>query len=139
MSDREKLADRIGLNCIHSSPNCTCDFCQAAAALRTPAPGKIIGMHWIEAAVDRIIAGESEAAVFADYGYVRQPKVTDAEVEEIRRMGDWIERLLSLAESAWGVIANAHGGDWDRAKNPDWKPAAERWRDEWHKALKGAE
>jgi hypothetical protein len=43
--------------------------------------------------------------------------------------------LQDLAESAWGVIANAYGGDWELAQNPDWKPAAERWREEYHSSL----
>ena len=38
-------------------------------------------------------------------------------------------------ELAWGLIANAYRGDWDSAP-PDWKKAAERWRDEhWHPLL----
>lgn len=42
--------------------------------------------------------------------------------------------MNDLLESAWGIIANSYGGDWDRA-SPDWKRAAERWRDEYHKTL----
>ena len=33
-----------------------------------------------------------------------------------------------LIELAWGLIANAHGGDWQNA-SPKWRRAAERWRD----------
>lgn len=33
-------------------------------------------------------------------------------------------------EIAWGIIANAHGGNWDEA-TPEWKAAAERWRDKY--------
>ena len=40
-----------------------------------------------------------------------------------------------LLEVAWGIIANAYGGDWDLAQNKDWKPAAEEWRDNYHKTL----
>lgn len=40
-------------------------------------------------------------------------------------------RLLDLAMDAWGVIANAGGGDWDR-ETPGWRDAAERWRDRFH-------
>ena len=41
-------------------------------------------------------------------------------------------------ESAWGIIANAYGGDWDTAP-PEWRKAAERWRDKvWHPSLKDA-
>lgn len=35
-------------------------------------------------------------------------------------------------EMAWGLIANAHGGNWDLATE-EWRKAAERWRDiYWH-------
>ena len=44
---------------------------------------------------------------------------------------------LDLLESAWGLIANAYGGDWDLASEASgWKKAAERWRDEYHKVIK---
>lgn len=44
-------------------------------------------------------------------------------------------RLMDAMELAWGVIANAHGGNWDEAA-AEWRAAAERWRDEhWHPAL----
>ena len=38
----------------------------------------------------------------------------------------------NLLELAWGLIANANEGDWDKATK-EWKEAAERWRDEYHK------
>ena len=37
----------------------------------------------------------------------------------------------NLIESAWGIIANAGGGNWDR-ETAEWRGAAERWRDEFH-------
>lgn len=39
-----------------------------------------------------------------------------------------------LLYTAWGLIANAAGGDWDEADrlSPGWKAAAVRWRDAWH-------
>jgi len=40
-----------------------------------------------------------------------------------------------MLESAWGIIANAYGGDWDLAQNKDWKPAVIRWRDQYHSNL----
>ena len=46
-----------------------------------------------------------------------------------------INRLRDDMETAWGIIANAYGGDWD-ASSPTsgWKQAATRWRDEaWHR------
>lgn len=41
------------------------------------------------------------------------------------------EREHDLLESAWGIIANAGGGDWD-TQTPEWKAAAIRWRDRYH-------
>ncbi len=41
-----------------------------------------------------------------------------------------------LLEAAWGLIANAYGGDWDQAAEASgWKQAAERWRDDYHRTL----
>ena len=37
-----------------------------------------------------------------------------------------------LLEAAWGLIANASGGDWSKA-DPEWRDAARRWRDKYHK------
>ena len=31
-------------------------------------------------------------------------------------------------EAAWGIIANAGGGDWTK-ETPEWQEAAARWRD----------
>lgn len=36
--------------------------------------------------------------------------------------------MSDLLDDAWGLIANAYGGDWDRA-DAEWKDAATRWRD----------
>ena len=48
-----------------------------------------------------------------------------------------ISPLLDTIETAWGIIANANGGDWEEL-GPEWKAAAERWRDnEWHQILQG--
>ncbi len=40
-----------------------------------------------------------------------------------------------LLEVAWGIIANAHGGDWDKA-SPEWRSAAEAWRERYFTSLK---
>ena len=46
-----------------------------------------------------------------------------------------LDNLIDGLESAWGLIANSYGGDWELA-NPDWRLAAERWREEyWHKVV----
>lgn len=39
-----------------------------------------------------------------------------------------------LSELAWGLIANASGGDW-RRESAEWRRAAERWREEYHALL----
>lgn len=39
-----------------------------------------------------------------------------------------------LFETAWGVIANAGGGDWTR-ESPEWREAAARWRDAYFDAI----
>ena len=44
-----------------------------------------------------------------------------------------VERLQDDIETAWGIIANAYGGDWEQA-SAEWRAAAERWRDKaWHR------
>ena len=41
---------------------------------------------------------------------------------------------LDMCETAWGIIANAHGGNWEDASS-EWREAAERWRDTYHALL----
>ena len=62
-------------------------------------------------------------------------KVMDVEIAKgVARI---IDPLLDSIEYAWTIIANANDGDWDKA-NPEWKKAAEKFRDEhWHKILDG--
>lgn len=45
-----------------------------------------------------------------------------------------MEDAADLLETAWGIIANAYGGDWGKA-TPEWKAAAVRWRDKYHETL----
>lgn len=45
--------------------------------------------------------------------------------------GRVVDELLAYA---WSVIANAGEGDWSR-EHPEWKEAAERWRDQYHTYL----
>lgn len=40
-------------------------------------------------------------------------------------------QLKNLCELAWGVIANASGGNW-KLEPADWQEAAARWRDGYH-------
>lgn len=47
-----------------------------------------------------------------------------------------IKLLRESEELAWGLIANAYGGNWDLASEASgWKVAAERWRDAYHATL----
>lgn len=47
-----------------------------------------------------------------------------------------IKYLQDSEEAAWGLIANAYGGDWNSASLASgWKIAAERWRDAYHETL----
>jgi len=48
-----------------------------------------------------------------------------------------IERLEDSEEMAWGIIANAYGGDWTLA-NKEWREATIRWRDKYFAALEQA-
>ena len=45
-----------------------------------------------------------------------------------------LAETVKLLELAWGIIANAQGGDWEKA-TPEWKAAAERWRDRYYKTI----
>ena len=61
-------------------------------------------------------------------------KVRDAALAREAAANERAEKLEDGMEIAWGVIANACGGNWDHPCNlPGWREAAERWRDEnWH-------
>jgi hypothetical protein len=47
-------------------------------------------------------------------------------------VGAWPEDDLLMA--AWGLIANAGGGNWE-TQTPEWQDAAVRWRDAFHRQL----
>jgi hypothetical protein len=68
-------------------------------------------------------------AQFADFARRRE---LERERDEARAE---VKRLREGMEVAWGVIANAGGGDW-ATQSAEWAQAAARWRDEhWHTAL----
>lgn len=52
-----------------------------------------------------------------------------------RPKADWPRR--DMLGAAWGIIANAFYGNWNEA-SPEWRQAAERWRDEYHKIIGAA-
>lgn len=41
-----------------------------------------------------------------------------------------------LPKAAWGIIANAGEGNWER-ESEEWREAAARWRDAYHETLLG--
>lgn len=41
---------------------------------------------------------------------------------------------LELIEQAWGIIANAGGGNWE-LETKEWQTAADQWRDRYHERL----
>ena len=54
--------------------------------------------------------------------------------EELLVLRDRLEAAENLNELAWGIIANAYGGDWSNATE-EWHRAAAKWREHWHAAL----
>ena len=40
---------------------------------------------------------------------------------------EWLEAQQEVIADAWEIIANAHGGNWNKGTR-EWKKAAERWR-----------
>jgi hypothetical protein len=65
----------------------------------------------------------------------RKAKIGEQDVE--RALIDALKPVLRQRdeaengmEIAWGIIANAGGGDWDK-ETPEWREAAARWRDEY--------
>lgn len=50
------------------------------------------------------------------------------------RLGN--QAATDLEEFAWGIIANAGGGDWSK-ESEDWQAAAAKFRDQYHQKLKG--
>jgi len=49
--------------------------------------------------------------------------------EELLKISEDIASAHEEAiELAWGIIANAYGGDWSKASD-EWRSAAEKWRD----------
>ena len=62
----------------------------------------------------------------------------DTILDRCERAEQDTRKLRDMLELAWGLIANAGGGDWHR-EGPDWKAAAVRWRDEhYHPSLDAA-
>ncbi len=77
----------------------------------------------------REVTGHDEDYCFSGWGGA----LTEAERAVVEdREPEW--PASSLDEAAWGLIANAWGGDWTLASD-EWRAAAERWRDAYHATL----
>ena len=48
--------------------------------------------------------------------------------DEVAALEAKLEVAINNLDLAWGIIANAGGGDW-ATQTAEWKDAAERWRD----------
>ena len=60
--------------------------------------------------------------------------MSDEDEREEPGTRDRITMAHDLTEYAWGIIANAGGGDWT-TQTDDWQMAAARWRDQYHDYL----
>ncbi len=63
------------------------------------------------------------------------PSITEAVAKTTEPLLEKIKKLELSEELAWGLIANAYGGDWIKASLV-WTVAAERWRDNYHDKLR---
>lgn len=63
----------------------------------------------------------------------KQRKLTAWLAKDRLSMAAELSRLRQSMDVAWGIIANAYGGNWEEA-SPVWKAAAEHWRDNHYRA-----
>lgn len=103
-------------------------------------PSEPVNLEAMNKAINAILASESAP--------IRQLRAraekAERELAELRLIAmeaaDDITKKLGISdfllEIAWGVIANASGGDWTK-ENKEWQDAAARWRDDWLGFLKG--
>lgn len=66
--------------------------------------------------------------------------IADAYIDALKERLDTLEAenkaLRDCIETAWGIIANAGGGNWN-TQTPEWREAAESWRDkQFHPIMK---
>jgi hypothetical protein len=65
-----------------------------------------------------------------------QPDIYGTLSEQLHAAADAWVADRDLLELAWGIIANAGGGDWS-TQTQEWQDAAVRWRERWFAALAG--
>jgi len=65
-----------------------------------------------------------------------QPTTSNKEMDADMAIGiaQVIDPLLDHLQSAWGIIVNAGGGDWNN-ESEEWTNAANEWRNIWHDIL----
>lgn len=79
--------------------------------------------------------GQLERALAARCWCDERTATREMDVELAEVFAEQLAELTYGLELAWGLIANAHGGDWDNA-SAEWRTMAERWRDGvWHPLL----
>lgn len=61
------------------------------------------------------------------YVEAMQSRLAELEAEN-KALRERNSKLEDCIETAWGIIANAGGGNWDN-ESQEWKKAAESWRD----------
>lgn len=121
------------VNGLHDSWNDICGWNDDRLERFAVAVDQLIGDQRVEA------VAEAEKLMRADleklghkgtvHGMLRQLVAELAEARSIVKNRDAdIAKLRAAVEEAWGVIANAGGGDWSTQKT-DWQRAASRWRD----------
>lgn len=66
---------------------------------------------------------------------MKTPLATGGDVPLVMRVArDPVRPALPLIDLAWGLIANAGGGDW-MTQTAEWREAAGRWREGYHLVL----
>ena len=103
----------------------------------------LAGLKRLEAAILNVLAntgtGDRAGArkrLRVAYEDADLPAIIDA-LERDKRLEKTAIEKDELLELAWGLIANAGEGSWER-EHPFWVKAAERWRDRYHAMLRAA-
>ena len=89
------------------------------------------GRAWVK---ENVVEKEGEKPTLASPEVVAMRQAAAKQHHERTQLLEHAADLLDHLETAWGVIANANGGDWGTLAQ-DWRKAAERWRDRWHEIL----
>lgn len=69
---------------------------------------RIIGEHWLETALSRVRAGEPEAAVMADYDWVRKPVPSPQPKPAVP---EWATRVIGICNRLWPCGTTTYKSD----------------------------